>query len=316
MENFEEDEKLLIPNGKYKNKTLKEVYETNLNYCLKTLRKNVKFEKYINNRYLKDVNSSQEEMHKMKLFMNNVTTLIKQLKPYHQIKIQDCFGEHNGIQKKQVDKSSYYTDYLIKRNLYSANGVFYDYLIRKHISNLKNQDAFDYRAETMIAQGYTDYESDYEIYKDKRNQVLDILPTIYRVSSLHTLFFGEKVEDFNPLMINLDNIKMALNYISSLKNIQNAILNPICGGIYFNADADLVINDTIIDFKVSKNAGVGMDNFLQLIFYAAGFYINERKEMKKFVIYNPLLGLEYTLELNNLDLKELVRFFENTIIKS
>lgn len=315
MDHLEEASKLLISTGKYKNKTLKEVYEADLNYCLKTLRRNVQFEKYINTRYVKDVNSSKEEFDKLKLPAHNVTTLTKQLKPYHHIRIYDCFGEHDGIQKKQVHEGTSYSDYIIKRNLYSANGVFYDYLIRKYVFNLKNEYAFDSRAETMIDQGYTDYELDYAIYQDKTNQVLDILPTVYRVSCLHRLFFGDKVEDYNPMMLNLENIKTTLNYISSLKNIESSLLNPACGGIYFAGDADMLIDDTIIDFKVSKNAGVGMDNFLQLVFYAAGFYINEGKEMRKFLIYNPLLGLEYTLELKNLDLKKLAAFFEDVIIK-
>ena len=315
MDNLDEAGKLLISTWKYKNKTLKDVYEADLDYCLETLRRNAQFEKYINTRYVKDINSSEEEFDKLKLLAHNVTILTKQLKPYHKIRIYECFGEHSGIQEKQVHEGTCYSNYIIKNKLYSANGLFYDYLIRKHVSNLQNKDAFDSRAERMIDQGYTDYDPDYKIYQDKTNQVLDILPTVYRVSCLHKLFFREKVENFNPKMINLDNIKETLNYISSLENIENALLNPDCDGIYFAGDADMVIDDTIIDFKVSKYAGVVMDHFLQLIFYAAAFYINEGKEMRKFLIYNPLLGLEYTLELKNLDLNKLVAFFEDVIIK-
>lgn len=198
--------------------------------------------------------------------------------------------------------------------------------------NLKKETARDNTAEHMLPDpidccgmwdssdqpiGYEnlkDYQLDYKIFKHLNNDVLKILPHIYRVSSLHKLFFGEKdIVDYDPEMINIDNIKNMLKYISALPNIKNSVLNPICGGTYFNGDADMIIDHTIIDFKVSKFESISVEKFAQLIFYSAGFYLNEKRVIKKFIIYNPLLGMEHTLELPNLDFEKLIAFLKDMI---
>jgi hypothetical protein len=153
--------------------------------------------------------------------------------------------------------------------------------------------------------------NDYETYfKDKNYDVIDIIPQIYNTSSLQSFFFNEIPKEFNKNMINIKNIKDVIDYISSIKDIEKSIPNPVCGGKYFNGDADLIINDCIIDFKVSKYEKNDIKTFSQLILYSIGFYINEKKTIKNFKIYNPLLGKEYHLYLPNLNFDKIVDFLE------
>jgi hypothetical protein len=63
---------------------------------------------------------------------------------------------------------------------------------------------------------------------------------------------------------NIKNIKDVIDYISSIKDIEKSIPNPICGCKYFRGDADLIMNDCIIDFKVSKYEKNDIKTFSQL----------------------------------------------------
>lgn len=124
---------------------------------------------------------------------------------------------------------------------------------------------------------------------------------------------------FDFSLIDHENIKKVLRYAESIPDVKKAILSPNLDTDYFNARADMIIGDTIIDFKVSKDelSSDDMDEvfavFFQLIFYALYYYINEKTEIRKFMIYNPWLGLEYNLETRGLDFEMLLRFFEEVI---
>lgn len=324
MEDIDNWGKVYIPFGKYTTRTLSEVCEIDPDYCLKILRNNPEYPEYkayIDKHFVDDVNLSREKMEEMRLPFNCVTGLLKQLQPYHYIRLYNCFRGYSIIHTKQVHESSSYTDFIIKNKLYSQNGVFYDYLIRKHIFNLQDQEAYDSRASKIIellpeGKIFDKFSKDYKIFMDKKNQVLDILPNIFGVSLLHLMAFGEEGVAFNPEFINLENLKNILSYLSSLPYVKKADLNPELGTVYFTADADMVTQDTIIDFKVSKFPTIRRETFLQLICYAVSYYIHEKKEFRRFVIYNPLLGLEHTLVLENLDFQMLVQFFEDIIIKN
>lgn len=120
MENYQDSEMKLITTGKHVNKTLKEVYETDLNYCIRVLRNNPEYKNYIDLRYLNDINLSQEKIKELKIRRGNVTQEVKQLKIYHFLRLFDCMGEHSGYVSKQVHKRSFYTNLVIQKQLYPA----------------------------------------------------------------------------------------------------------------------------------------------------------------------------------------------------
>jgi hypothetical protein len=266
----------------------------------------------------------------------NVTTLITLFNDNQWKELFEYFGKQI-FSEKIVHESSFYPEYIVENRLYDVNGVFYDYLIRKHKYNIKKEDGYDHRSENMKKWKYMsekDHDNqinnqlelclkDYEThYKNKNNHVLEILPNIYNTSSLHMFFFYKILHEFNENMLNLKNINDTINYITSIKNIEKSILNPICGCKYFNGDADLIIDDSIIyDIKVSKYEKNDIKTFSQLILYSIGFYVNEKwsplgfeqsekKTIKNFKIYNPLLGKEYHLYLPNLNFDKIVDFLE------
>jgi len=278
----------------------------------------------------------------------NVTTLITLFNDNQWEELFEYFGKQIFLEKV-VHESSFYPEYIVKNRLYDVNGMFYDYLIRKHIYNLKKEDGYDHRSEHMknmrfsgesdvifepeneniniysiiknkpnsyIKQINNQLElclKDYEThFKNKNNHVLEILPNIYNTSSLQSFYFNKIPHEFNENMLNLKNINDVINYIPSIKNIEKSILNPICGCKYFNGDADLIIDDCIIDFKVSKYEKNDIKVFSQLIFYSIGLYINNKQpEIKNFKIYNPLLGKEYQLFLPDLNFNKIIEFLEN-----
>jgi hypothetical protein len=86
-------------------------------------------------------------------------------------------------------------------------------------------------------------------------------------------------------MININNIKNVINFISSIKDIEKSIVNPVCGCKYFRGDGDLIINDYIIDFKVSKNDNFSIKEFSQLILYSFGLYINNKSQDRELDVF-------------------------------
>ncbi|XP_033231915.1 uncharacterized protein LOC117182910 [Belonocnema kinseyi] len=236
----------VISSGKYIGKTLKEICETDEDYCLKalSLRNNPEYPEYrqfIDNFIIKKVHSSEKNINEMKLNRNSIPKMLKDMRPYHYVRLYNCFGGITIIHTKEVHNPHSYSDYIIKNKLSDLNGVFYRYIIQKQICNLQNRDATDEQVEYLLIQPTLNSESDYKIYVNKENQVLDILSQIYNISVTH----------------------------------QN----------YHIARRD-----------------------------ALHYYISEKKVYKKFIIYNPLLGLEHSLVLDNLNLEKMMGFFEEVIV--
>lgn len=185
---------------------------------------------------------------------HNVTTLVKLFDENHLKEWYKYFGEYKIIQET-VHKSYSYNYYIIKKKLYDVKGIFYDYLIRKHVYNLKGEDGFDNRCETMksVKYLYNDHEKDkvhvvdedncagvciecktkkkaneynkilklsienYEqYYKNKNYHVMDILPNIYNTALSHKLFFHKNPKEFNKEMLNIENIKDVISYKSCI----------------------------------------------------------------------------------------------------
>jgi hypothetical protein len=125
--------------------------------------------------------------------------------------------------------------------------------------------------------------------QDNVNKILDILK--YNIFDLYT-----------PLMILCKNM---------IKNKETIKLNPVFGGklkspvdnYNIPSDADLIINDCLIDIKCTKNkSNSKCCEILQLLGYSAlsSFHTDNNKKINKIMILNILEGSVYKIDISNI----------------
>jgi hypothetical protein len=125
--------------------------------------------------------------------------------------------------------------------------------------------------------------------QDNVNKILDILK--YNIFDLYT-----------PLMILCKNM---------IKNKETIKLNPVFGGklkspvdnYNIPSDADLIINDCLIDIKCTKNkSNSKCCEILQLLGYSAlsTFHTNNNKKINKIMILNILESSIYKIDISNI----------------
>lgn len=217
-------------------------------------------------------------------------------------------------------------------------GTFIDYYIRYAIAVKKDIDDFIDNRSHMDIEGPDDELGSarwaaYRAYCNKEASRLDI----FLVSLRHHIAFGRDVTAIQRLVIDsckdgtenefgtcgiLDevNLKPIQNWIDDkLKNAKHILLNPSLGNRFFfenghmgasiNADADLIIDDEIIDFKCYQLPPTIID-WLQLAGYAWLYplrYSNQPgyKDIAKLTIYNPIRGEETYIGSNAFGVQEL-----------
>lgn len=255
----------------------------------------------------------------------------------------------NLIRNLQIHTINYSNNFINELNDISPNikGCYVDYLIRYLISNEINSQFEDIRSNFILKGGL--YMDDYclDYFKQKLNnnnddnvrQIItdemiynyEKLKTlnadnndILNVSLCHSLFFGENqsLEYFNYIKdnnINQDNSQL-LNYIrTKIENKNNILCNPILGNsnLKISADADLIIDDELIDIKCSKYMiGNNVSDFIQLFIYIALYFVKTGIKCTKITIFNPILGYEKYIILNeNMDIYEkIVEILEQRVV--
>jgi hypothetical protein len=64
-------------------------------------------------------------------------------------------------------------------------------------------------------------------------------------------------------------------------------------------DIDLIFDDEIFQIDASRTAtNINIFDFTRLFIYASLYYKNSRKKIKKLTIFNPLLFIEFNVEIN------------------
>lgn len=173
------------------------------------------------------------------------------------------------------------------------------YIISKPGSSPIAQRVFE---DDHIIPGYS--ESYEKVVDTQTYRTMDILNDLSNVCNAHFVWFNEKILT-EPLDYNEENLMCVTSYLDKLVSCKDEVLlNPSLGGKYFEGDGDLIINDVIIDIKNSKFENRALTDFYQLIMYSYGAFENLGKKIKKFMIYNPLLGIEYEIELDDLNYEE------------
>ena len=210
---------------------------------------------------------------------------------------------------------------------YSLIGTAFDYLLRFHIERLnpdtlktswiaelgvamtKNQPE-EYQKlkpliDTMKAGPYSDYIKTGNLSESlfASSIVLAKLDMIYRIGRLEPDIMdyqNEDVRDLKNLISIVDD--------SLFKSNRFCTLNPIFGNaslLVGGADADMIIDDTLIDIKTTKNLKFEREHYNQLI----GYYILSKigkisglnEKIKKIGIYFSRHGVLQTIPASQID---------------
>ena len=169
---------------------------------------------------------------------------------------------------------------------------------------------------------YKNKINQYQFIKDsylKMQNYNDVsLNDVLNVSISHSLFFDRnediKYKNYKKEIITKKSYESIIDYIKQkTNNKKNILLNPTLGNSYLgiDADADLIIDNELIDIKVSKSIGLNINDFIQLIIYATLYYLKTNIICKKISIYNPILGKENYIIINIDIIKNFVNILEN-----
>ncbi|XP_046812678.1 uncharacterized protein LOC124421467 [Lucilia cuprina] len=230
------------------------------------------------------------------------------------------------IEERQVGRSFQHSKDVKRNRYFSAYEYFVNYFIRKYLSNKYNIDIMDTLTENIlnkpsnyiIGKNVTLRDlitEHYEIFKDPNTKAMDIIKSI-KIVSLSSLISARNDIPQNDYTVNEDNLLDIIQYLEKL-SYKSVILNPQLDCDYFTADADLIFDDDVIyEIKTSQykslscyESNLPLRRFYLTIIHGFGFYKKSHKKVKKFKIYNPLLGKEFSIELDNIDYK----LFEETL---
>jgi len=224
---------------------------------------------------------------------------------------------------------------------YSLIGTAFDYLLRFHVERLNpNARTSSWVAEiavaltqskpeihqklknaiTMIKKGpYADFRKTGKLSESlfASTILLAKLDVFYRIGRLEPNIFDYQDEDVNDLknLISIvDNSLFESKFFCSL--------NPIFGNasvLVDGADADLIIDDTLIDIKTTKNLKFEREYYNQLI----GYYILSKighidglnNKIKKVGIYFSRHGIFHSIPVSQIEenpqFNSFVKWFED-----
>ena len=223
------------------------------------------------------------------------------------------------IESNIVGKYFEYSDLIIEGKLYSVFGAFVDYLIRHMICSEKNISCRDERGEKCPV-----VSSSYEIFTTNKNS-REILGHIWNTSLAHGTAFGElniKLLDKEPPIESkmIDSIESYID--KKLQGVSTVVVRPSFSNEKLGVIGygDLIVGRVsqpenlasmdekhvkdrdleLIDFKVSeKDRFRTVNSFKKLFIYASLHYKNTKAKVNKLTIYNPLLGIEKSIDITN-----------------
>ncbi|TMW43237.1 hypothetical protein DOY81_011684 [Sarcophaga bullata] len=234
------------------------------------------------------------------------------------------------ITKTNVGKTFNYPNGIVKNKLFSNYGIFMDYFIRKHLSNQYQIDLNDDAVELVLKRPeiyftgnkkriQNDILQHYKIFKDPATKAMDIVKSIKIVSLAYTLTFHDplpkaEVDSDDAMLLEI------IKYFKSLP-FKRVEMKTVVDCEYFKGNADLIFNgregEVLYEIKTSQyvtlrrnDVNFSKQNFYKLILYGFGYYKKTGKIIKTFRIYNPLLGCEHQIVINNIDFKEFERCLE------
>lgn len=306
----------LIKFGQYKNQTYEYVIKNDIKYCEWILTQQytssqymLHFQKFIKEN-IEDRLRNKYDINKLKNKNSMICSDLSEYMKYDK-NIIDLIKDYK-ITINKISNEKTIEEFSLPNNIF---GIFIDYLIRYEICKKKMIEFNDNRANATLGGGVTicknnkeytlneDIEKSYAKMKQNNATMKDIL----NVSICHSFFFAE-VSALE--YINHNNIISNKQYNNIIKWIDIKILNkniilcnPTLGDakLKIGADADLILDDELIDIKTSKYNKIGnnITDFIQLFVYASLYYKKTKKYINKITIFNPLYLMEYSIEINN-----------------
>lgn len=286
--------------GKYKNKSYDYVLENDVKYC----------------NWILTQSSNHKGMNEFKYFLQNN---YKPNIPKREINCSELstYYKFDNNFKKLINNLTINTNYINKTisNISTLPpdiyGVYIDYLIRYKINFSLNKEFHDNRYEHII--DTIDNQAPHLSYiiensYDNMKHLIASYNDILNVSLCHMIFFGEDnaynfVDYIKNNNINIaDNLDLFLR--NKLENKTIILCNPTLGNrdLLIGADADLIIDDELIDIKCSKYyIGENIEDYIQLFIYISLYFIKTGIKCKKITILNPILSYEKSINLNDWD---------------
>jgi hypothetical protein len=152
-------------------------------------------------------------------------------------------------------------------------------------------------------------EKSYLKFINKKNEWKKIIWDIFMVSKCHSIWGDRRknlyIEISKKNILSLEEFYDDIySFISTIiTENTNVYCNPrLDNGIIFG-DADLIINNEIMDFKTSYHENINIEYTLQLLIYTA-LARSKGIEINKISIYNPLCGVYYYADISKWDKDE------------
>lgn len=215
---------------------------------------------------------------------------------------------------------------------YSTIGTAFDYILRFYVKRL-NKEIID----VNLNKGYWIAELSLGMLSRKQNLYAkakdiilkakelekafietgeitdDLISSALSLAYLDPIFRARRGHDYIGKSIDKKDIKDIKKLISIVnpeyfKSQKICLLNPVfCeSGLVGGADADLVIDDHLIEIKTSKNLELRLRHFQQLVGYYVLYHIGgfprvePKQEIKRLSIYFSRYAYLHTIEVKNL----------------
>lgn len=225
------------------------------------------------------------------------------------------------IEINRVGPSFPYHPSVCLHKAHSCHSIYLNYFVRKHLATKHDVELTDHRTETVIEKPdrfetgtnprlKAALEKHYKIFTDRNTKAIDVHYSVKVVSLSHTIFFHYEIPK-GEFHAYYENLLAIVKYLDSL--VYNTVeINPYTGCEYFNGDANIIFDSEVVfQIKTSRifslefnDPFIRKEKFLQLALYSFGYYKRTGKKILKLVIYNPLLGCEYVLQLNDIDYEQ------------
>jgi len=203
---------------------------------------------------------------------------------FQKMNIDNYIDNYNDIDMFQIISIS---------NQIVNKAIYFDIDAKKIQVVTKNYIPFNFI--DLMKKSYSNYINKNLLWKQ-------IIPDIWIISKCHQLSFDRRKNLYvkiskKGLLDCMEWYQCIYDCITKYFN-KNPICNPILKNQFISGDADLIIDDCVVDFKNSKTTEIQIEHIVQLLTYAQlarenGININ------KIIIYNPLYGLIHTAQIND-----------------
>jgi DNA helicase-2/ATP-dependent DNA helicase PcrA len=220
--------------------------------------------------------------------------------------------------KKDVLHSAYEIPRYLDKFKYSKGIInsFINLLIAKmiQINFTKNIKKFDLNIESLP-------QKIRQNYKDELNDWRNILEDLFQISTLDVKDDGDIFSDLKNLLINpqiyehYDKIsKSLINHIKLLKpkeifsryNVSHADIK---------GEIDLLVDDTIIEFRMNQNEIGSTFNISQTLIY--GYLLHKKaRKINNIILYNPLSGDIVKINTSDVNFKDVANMYYSHYKKS